>query len=56
MSKNNISEVYSHDFMKIKISSDGDLPLQKTLSMHNVVILVKSVFNKNHNYDYQTSI
>ena len=31
-----------------------DLPLEKTLSVQNVVILIKSVFNKNHNYYYET--
>ena len=38
--------------MEIEINSDGDLPLEKTLNMHNVVILIKSFFNKkcNHNY------
>ena len=25
------------------------LPLEKTLSMHNIVIHVRSVFDKNHN-------
>ena len=30
--------------VKIKIKSDNDLPLEKTLTMHNVVIL-KSNFN-----------
>ena len=35
---------------KIKIDSDDDLPLEKTLTMYNAVFLVKSVFNKNKNY------
>lgn len=40
---------------KIKINSDDYLPLEKTPNMHNVVALVKSVFNKNQNhYYYQT--
>ena len=38
--------------MKIKINLDDDLPLGKTLNMHNVGIRIKSVFNKNHNHYY----
>ena len=35
-----------------KFDSDNALPLAKTLSlsMHNVAILIKLVFNKNHQY------
>ena len=36
--------------MKIKIKSDGDLTLEKSLGIHNVVILFKSIFNKNYNH------
>ena len=36
--------------MKIKFDSDDDLPLEKTLNIHNAVILFKSVFNKSHNH------
>ena len=32
--------------MKIKTDLDDDLTLEKTLNVHNVVIIVKSVFNK----------
>ena len=28
------------------------IPLGKTLNMHNVIILAKSIFNNNHNYYY----
>ena len=38
---------------KTKINSDEHLPLEKTLITQNIiVILIKSVFNKNHNYYY----
>ena len=43
MLKSNISVVYSHKNTDIKINDD--LPLEKTLNMHNPAILVKSVFN-----------
>ena len=52
MLKSNISDIYSHKYMKIKSNSDNDLPLEKTLDMDNVVILIKSVLNKNHNHHY----
>ena len=44
--KRNISDVYSHKYRKRKIYSDDDLPSKKTLNIQNVVILIKSVFNK----------
>ena len=50
--KSSIKYVDSHNYAKIKIDSDDDLPLKKTLTMHNVVILIKSVFNKNQNHYY----
>ena len=34
MLKSNISDVYSHTYAKIKIISDDDLPLEKTLNVH----------------------
>lgn len=52
--KINISDVSSHKCMKIKINSDGGLPLKKTLHMFNVVILIKSNFHTIYNnYYYQ---
>ena len=48
MLKSNISEVHSLKYTKIKIYSDDDLSLEKTLNMQKRIILIKSVFNKNH--------
>ena len=31
--------------MKIKFSSDDDLPLKRTLEFHNIIIVVRSVFH-----------
>ena len=36
--------------MKIKFSSDEDLTLKKTLELHNIVVLVRSVFHEGNNY------
>ena len=52
MLKSSTSNVYSHEYTKIKIYSDDDLPSEKPLDTHNVVILNKSIFNKNHNHFY----
>ena len=50
--KGDISCVVSYNYTKIKIDSDDNLPLEKTLNMYNFLILIKSVFNKNHNHYY----
>ena len=36
--------------MKVKINSDDEI--RKTLNMHNVLILIKSISNKNYNHYY----
>ena len=51
-----MSDIYSHKYMKIKINSDDDLSLEKSLNMENVVIFIRSAFNKNHNHYYETFI
>ena len=52
--EDNVIDIYSHEYMKIKINPDADLPLEKLIAMHNVIILIKSVFNRNDNhYDYK---
>ena len=50
--KGDISYVVSHKYEKIKIGSDDDLSLEKTVTMYNVITLRKSVFNENHNHYY----
>ena len=37
----------NHNFGKIKTDSCNSLPFQKILTFHNVIILIKSVINKN---------
>ena len=34
--------------MKIKFNLDDDLPLRKTLELYNMVIVVRSVFQKDN--------
>ena len=44
---------FSHNYAKIRIDLYGSLPLEKRFTSHNVIILIKSVFNKNQNhYNY----
>ena len=51
--KSGITYVISHNYAKIKVDSYNSLPLVRTLTFHNVIILIKSVFNKNKiNYYY----
>ena len=47
-----ITYVISHNYVEIKIDSYDSLPLQKTLTLHNVIILIQSVFNKDKNNYY----
>ena len=35
--------------MKIKFNSDDDLPLNKTLEFHKIIIVVRAVFHENNN-------
>ena len=41
---------YEKDYLKIKFSSDDDLPLNKTLRLHNLTIIVRSVFEEDGKY------
>ena len=44
--KSGITYVISHNYVKIKIDSYNSLPLEKTMTFHNFIILIKSVWNK----------
>ena len=48
--KTNNSDNYNERYMKIKFISDDDLPLKKTLELHNLVIVVISVFPEDKYY------
>ena len=41
---------FYHKNMKFRINSYDDLPLDKTLNIPNVAILINSVFNKDYNH------
>ena len=50
----NISDVYCDSYLKINTDPADDL--EKTLNMRNVAILIKSVFDKNHNHFYYKAV
>ena len=37
---------YGKDYMKIKFNSDNNLPLNKQLKFHNLIITIRSVFEE----------
>ena len=44
---------FSHYYAKIKVNSYDSLSLEETLTLHNVIILIKSVLNnKDQNHYY----
>ena len=44
LSKRGIAYVFSNNFAKYKVDSNDFLPLEKTLTLHNLIIRIKSVF------------
>ena len=45
--KNN-SDNYDEKCITIKFNSDDDLPLKKTIELHNMVVVVRSVFHEDN--------
>ena len=50
--KSVITYILSHYFAKIKVDSYDSLPIEKRLTLHNFIILMKSVLNKDKNHYY----
>ena len=50
--KSGIADSINHDFAEIRIDSYNYLQIEKILTFHNVVILIKSIVNKNKNNYY----
>ena len=44
--KSGITYIFSHSYVRIKSNSYDDLPQEKALTLNNVIILIKSIFNK----------
>ena len=41
---------YDQKYMKIKFDLDDDLPLKKMLELHNMIVVVRSVFHEGNKY------
>ena len=51
--KSGIKYVISHNYANIKVDTYDSFPLEKTMTFHNVIILIMSVWNKDkNNYFY----
>ena len=50
--KSSIIYVFFLYFAKIKVDSYNSLPIEKALTFHNVIILIKPVLNKDKNHYY----
>ena len=50
--KSGVTDSINHNFGEIRIDSYNSLPIEKILTFHNVIILVKSVVNKSKNNHY----
>ena len=51
--KSGFTDSINHNFARIRIDSYNSLPSEKILTFYNVIILIKSVVNKNEkNYYY----
>ena len=44
---------HGKDFMKIKFDTDDNLPLNKTLKLHNMTIIIRSVFEEDGKFYLQ---
>ena len=44
------SDDYGEKYMKIKFNSDDELPLNKTIGIHTMTIVVRAVFHENNKY------
>ena len=53
--KSGIVYFISHNFARIKVGSYDSLPLEKTMTLHNIIIHIKSVFNKDQNHCYSNT-
>ena len=50
--KSGITYVIPYNYERIKVDSYDFLPLEKTLTLYNLIIDIKSVFNKDQDHYY----
>ena len=44
------SDDYDERYMKIKFNSDDELPLNKTIEIPSMIIVIRAVFHENNKY------
>ena len=44
-----VTDSINHNFARIRIDSHNSFPIEKILTFHNVILLIKSVVKKNEN-------
>ena len=42
------SDDYDEKYMTIKLNSDNDLPLNKTIEINSIIIVVRAIFHENN--------
>ena len=47
------SDDYDENYIKLKFNLDDELPLNKTIEIPSMIIVVKAVFHENNNYYQQ---
>ena len=50
--KSGITYIFSHYYAKVKVDSYDFFRIEKVLSLHNVITLIKSVHDKDQNHYY----
>ena len=50
--KSGITDSMNHNFARIRIDSYNYTPIEKILTFHNIIILIKAIVNKNENNYY----
>ena len=50
--KSDITYILSHYFPKLKVDSYDFLPIEKILTLHNAIMHIKSILNKDKNHYY----
>ena len=53
---NEKSDEHDEKYMKIKLNSNDELPLNNTVEIHSMIIVVRAVFHENNKYYPQVSL
>ena len=53
---NEKSDEHDEKYMKIKLNSNDELPLNNTVEIHSMIIVVRAVFHENNKYYSQVSL